>query len=69
MDFPGGQVVKNLPASAGDIGLIPGQEYSTCHRVMKPPSCNYWGHAPDEAHELACSATREAPAVRACRHN
>ena len=24
--FPGGSVVKNLPASAGDTGSIPGQE-------------------------------------------
>ena len=24
MDFPNGPVVKNLPADAGDIGLIPG---------------------------------------------
>jgi len=24
LDFPGGPVVKNLPASAGDTGLIPG---------------------------------------------
>ena len=23
-DFPGGTVVKNLPANAGDVGLIPG---------------------------------------------
>ena len=23
-DFPGGQVVKNLPATVGDTGLIPG---------------------------------------------
>ena len=23
MGFPGGAVVKNLPASAGDVGLIP----------------------------------------------
>ena len=23
-DFPGGAVVKNLPANAGDTGLIPG---------------------------------------------
>ena len=23
-DFPGGAVVKNPPASAGDMGLIPG---------------------------------------------
>ena len=24
MGFPGGSVVKNLPANAGDMGLIPG---------------------------------------------
>ena len=24
LGFPGGSAVKNLPASAGDIGLIPG---------------------------------------------
>ena len=23
MDFPGGSVVKNLPANAGDLGSIP----------------------------------------------
>ena len=26
MGFPGGSVVKNSPVSAGDAGLIPGQE-------------------------------------------
>ena len=24
LGFPGGSVVKNLPANAGDVGLIPG---------------------------------------------
>ena len=24
MGYPGGSVVKNLPATAGDVGLIPG---------------------------------------------
>ena len=28
MCFPFGMVVKNLPASTGDLGLIPGQEDS-----------------------------------------
>ena len=28
MDFPGGSVVKNLPANAGDMGLIPGSRIS-----------------------------------------
>ena len=27
-DFPGGSVVKSLPASEGDMGSIPGQEGS-----------------------------------------
>ena len=28
MGFPGGSVVKNLPANAGDVGSIPGSERS-----------------------------------------
>ena len=28
-DFPGGSVVKNPPANAGDVGLIPGSGRST----------------------------------------
>ena len=28
MGFPGGSVVKNLPATAGDVGSIPGSERS-----------------------------------------
>ena len=28
MGFPGGSVVKNLPANAGDMGLIPGSRRS-----------------------------------------
>ena len=28
MGFPGGSVVKNLPANAGDTGSIPGSERS-----------------------------------------
>ena len=26
VDFPGGPIVKNLPANAGDMDLIPGKE-------------------------------------------
>ena len=29
LDFPGGAVVKNLPANAGDMGSIPGP--GRCH--------------------------------------
>ena len=28
LGFPGGSMVKNLPANAGDVGLIPGLERS-----------------------------------------
>ena len=28
MDFPGGSVVKNLPANSGDVGSVPGLERS-----------------------------------------
>ena len=34
--FPGGAVVKNPPAYAGDTGLSPGQEDPTCHGATKP---------------------------------
>ena len=29
MGFPGGSVVKNSPANAGDVGLIPGSGRSS----------------------------------------
>ena len=38
-DFPGGTVVKNLPANAGDMGSIPGRGTKspqvTCHGQKK----------------------------------
>ena len=41
-DFPGGPMVKNPPASAGDTGLIPVQEDSTCLGATWSVCCNYW---------------------------
>ena len=35
-DFPDGLVVKNPPANAGDMGLIPGLGRSTCYGTTKP---------------------------------
>ena len=35
--FPGGLVVKNLPANVGDVGLIPGRspgEGNTCSSIV-----------------------------------
>ena len=44
-DFPGGTVIKNLPAIAGDMGLIPGREDLTCRGATKPVRHNYWACA------------------------
>ena len=40
-DFPGGPVVKNPPANAGDMDLIPSPGNSTCHEATKPVGHNY----------------------------
>ena len=39
--FPGGAVVGNLPANAGDMGSSPVREDLTCHRATKPVHHNY----------------------------
>ena len=56
--FPGGSVIKNLPANAGDMGLIPGLEVfhmpwttkSVCPNcwawVLEPRNHNYWARVP-----------------------
>ena len=36
LGFPGGSVVKNLPANAGDVGLIPGLGRSPGERNVNP---------------------------------
>ena len=60
-DLPGGPVVKkkkkNLPSSAGNAGLIPGQgtksphaaeQLSPCATTTEPMDCSYWApRAPD----------------------
>ena len=54
MDFPGGLVIKNLPANAGDTGSIPGPGRS--HMPVVP-------QAPSQCSRV-CSATRDAIAMR-----
>ena len=34
-------MVKNLPASVGDMGSVPDQEDPTCRRAAKPVCCGY----------------------------
>ena len=38
-DFPGGPVIKNLPSSAGDTGLIPGRGTKSPYAVGQPSLC------------------------------
>ena len=39
-DFPGGPMVKNPPANAGDTSLMPGPERFSCLRASKLSSHN-----------------------------
>ena len=50
---PGGPVIKNPPAKAGDMGSIPGQEDPTCHEAAKPLCHNYWN--PQALKPILCS--------------
>ena len=45
LGFPGGSVVKNLPASAGDTGSIPEPEKSHRPGTTKPVHHNSWACA------------------------
>ena len=40
MGFPGGSMVRNLPANAGNIGSIPGPERSPGKRNGNPLQCS-----------------------------
>ena len=45
-DFPGGPVVKNLSANAGDVGSIPGPGRPHMPEATKPVHHNCWAHMP-----------------------
>ena len=45
--FPGSSVVKNLPANAGDVGLIPGSGRSLGERNGNPLQCSCLGNSKD----------------------
>ena len=58
--FPGGTVVENLPANAGDVGSSPGLGRSHMPR-------SGWAREPQSLSLCVwslCSATREARALR-----
>ena len=54
--FPGGAVVENLPANAGDTGSSPGLGRSHMPRSNWPVSHNYWACATG-----ACAPQQERP--------
>ena len=62
VDFPGGPVVKNLPASAGSRGSIPGLGRSHSHRATKPRSYMTEAHGPWSV----CSPQEQTPQREAC---
>ena len=62
VDFPGGPVVKNLPASAGSRGSIPGLGRSHSHRATKPRSHMTEAHGPWSV----CSPQEQTPQREAC---
>ena len=61
-DFPGGPVVENLPANAGDMGLIPGlgRFHVLQSHEARPCATTAEAHSP----QSPCSATRESTAKR-----
>ena len=46
VDFPGGPVMKNLPANAEDSGSIPGLGRFTCYEATKPVHHSTEAHLP-----------------------
>ena len=47
MGFPGGSLVKNSPADAGDSNLIPGSGRSPGERNGNPLQCSCLGNSMD----------------------
>ena len=72
LGFPGGSVVKKLPANAGDMGLILLGGDPTCLKATKPLCLNYWACAQEPescnssahvktTHPRACALLQEKP--------
>ena len=60
--FPGGSVIKNLPAKAGDMGLIPGLERSPGEGNGNPLQYSYLGNPMDRGawRALVFGVTKES---------
>ena len=58
--FPGGSVIKNLPAGAGGVGSIPGLRRSPRERKGNPLQCSCLGNPRDRgARRAAVHAVAE----------
>ena len=71
-DFPGGSVVKNPPADAGDIGLTPGPGTRIPHAVgqllslytLEPVLYNKWSHCDKPVQCNTVMKTAYSPPVK-----
>ena len=63
--FPGGSLVMNLPANAGDMSSNPVQEDPTCCKTTKLMGHKYWGCAlePGSLNYWACVPQLLKPAA------
>ena len=68
-DFPGGPVVKNLSAKAGDTGSIPGLGVSICHGATKPVHHNFWAYGPNLPQPAPWSSTTKGRPRSPARHH
>ena len=61
--FPGGAVVKNPPANAGDMGSSPGPGRSHMPQSKKPMRHNYWACPlePTSHNYWVCAPRARAP--------
>ena len=77
MGFPGGPVVKNPPANAGDTGSTPGLGRSHIPRANKPVRHSYWACALEpvlcnkrsHCNEKPSHCNREQPPLTKSRGN
>ena len=65
--FPGGSVVKNPPANAGDVGLVPAQGRCTSRAATRPLHHSCRACAQEPRARLQAKPSEEKPTHRAWR--
>ena len=69
MGFPGGSVVKNLPANAGDVGLIPGLGRSPVKGNGKLLQYSCLGNPMDRGDLVDYGVTKELDTLNSSNHD